>query len=148
MSSLYSRIADVPLTVEGYALEGLAADVGPFVRKTTVVRLRGGGHEGDGEDITWVGEDQEAFQSGPTLELAGQTTVDGFSRLLDRLQFFPKPPANLSPPACRLESAGDRLGERPARGVRGLSCVCDSRCHPSETSLLGWRFRFVEKGES
>ena len=39
-----------------------------FTRRTTVIHLEGGGHEGVGEDVTYSGEDQAALQAeGPTL---------------------------------------------------------------------------------
>ena len=45
--STYERIADLPLEIEGYSLEGLSRVVSSgFERNTTVIRLHGGGHEG------------------------------------------------------------------------------------------------------
>jgi len=50
----YDRIADLPIEIEGYALDGLERDVSSeFTRLSTVIRLRGGGHEGVGEDVTY-----------------------------------------------------------------------------------------------
>jgi hypothetical protein len=71
--STYDLIADLPLEVGDYALEGLERDVSSeFTRLSTVVRLRGGGEEGVGEDVTYDGLDHVAFQdAGPTLPLAG-----------------------------------------------------------------------------
>jgi hypothetical protein len=49
--STYDLLADLPLEVEDYALEGLERDVSSgFTRATTVIRLRGHGEEGIGED--------------------------------------------------------------------------------------------------
>jgi hypothetical protein len=92
--STYDRVADLPLELESYELEGLSAAVSSaFTRLTTVVHLRGGGHEGIGEDVTYGGDDQEAFQrEGTTLPLAGSHTLDSFSQLLDRLSLFPSGP--------------------------------------------------------
>ena len=54
--SLYDRVRDLPLTVEGYALDGLEQHVSSgFLRKTTVIHLHGGGEEGVGEDVTYDG---------------------------------------------------------------------------------------------
>ena len=40
----YDLLADLPLQVEGYALEGLSQQVSSgFERQTTVVHLQGGG---------------------------------------------------------------------------------------------------------
>ena len=70
--STFDLLADLPLEVDGYALEGLRAQVSSgFERLTTVVHLQGGGLEGVGEDVVYDGEDQVALQeAGPVLELA------------------------------------------------------------------------------
>ena len=61
--STYERVADLPLTIDGYALEGLARTVSSgFERLTTVIRLHGGGEEGVGEDVTYEGALQLAQQ--------------------------------------------------------------------------------------
>ena len=93
--SLFDRVADLSLEIESYDLEPLEQAVSPeFKRRTTVVRLRGAGHEGIGEDVTYSAEDQEAFQSeGPSLPLAGSHSLDSFSQLLDRLALWPAGPA-------------------------------------------------------
>jgi L-alanine-DL-glutamate epimerase-like enolase superfamily enzyme len=74
----------LPLVVERYELEPLSFDVSTgFTRRTTVIHLHGGGEEGIGEDVTYDGADQLAFQeSGPILDLAGEHTLDTFSALL------------------------------------------------------------------
>jgi L-alanine-DL-glutamate epimerase-like enolase superfamily enzyme len=92
--SLYERVAELPFELESYDLEPLEYAVAPqFTRRTTVVRLRGGGHEGVGEDVTYSPEDQEALQEeGPTLPLAGSHTLDSFSQLLERLALWPAGP--------------------------------------------------------
>ena len=71
--SLYDAVRDLPLVVDGYALDGLEVQARPdFLRKTTVVRLQGGGEEGIGEDVTYHGEEHDAqLERGPVLPLAG-----------------------------------------------------------------------------
>jgi hypothetical protein len=93
--STYDRVGDLPVQVEGYELEGLRREItSEFARLTTVVHLRGGGHEGVGEDVTYTPDDQESFQrEGGTLPLAGTHTLDKFSQLLNRLGLFPTGPA-------------------------------------------------------
>jgi hypothetical protein len=93
--STYDRVGDLPLQIESYELEGLRREItSEFARLTTVVHLRGGGHEGVGEDVTYTPEDQESFQrEGGTLPLAGTHTLDTFSQLLNRLGLFPTGPA-------------------------------------------------------
>jgi len=93
--SLYDRVAGLPLEIDSYELEGLEKDVSSgFVRRTTVVRLRGGGHEGVGEDVTYDGDEQLAFQRGASdLPIAGSHTIDSFSELVGRLGLFPSGPS-------------------------------------------------------
>ena len=93
--SLYDRVSELPLEIEEYDLEALEQPVSPeFTRKTTVIHLRGGGHEGIGEDVTYSVEDQDALQAeGASLPLAGSHTLDSFSQLLDRLGLWPAGPA-------------------------------------------------------
>src|SRR5262245_5243184 len=91
---LYEQIADLPLEIEGYELDGLEHDfAGQFLRMTTLIRLRGGGEEGVGEDVVYDGLDHVAFQdAGPSQPLAGSWTIDSFSKHLDGLELFPSPP--------------------------------------------------------
>jgi hypothetical protein len=89
--STYARVADLPLTIEGYTLEGLSRQVSSgFERLSTVFRLHGGGEEGVGEDVTYEADDhRRQLELGPVLELTGEWTVDSFSRHLDTLDTFP-----------------------------------------------------------
>ena len=115
----YARLADLPLAIEGYALEELSLDVGAFTRVSTVFRLAGAGHEGLGEDVTYEEGDQRAqLRLGPVLPLAGEWTLDGFSRHLDGLDLFPAGPPE-RPPSLHyrrwaLESAALDLALRQA----------------------------------
>jgi hypothetical protein len=92
--STYERVAALPLTIDDYALEGLSKTVSSgFERFTTVIRLRGGGEEGLGEDVTYEGALQLAQQEhGPTLPLAGEWTFDSFAQHLAELDLFPAGP--------------------------------------------------------
>ncbi len=83
--SLWKRFAEIPLEVEGYALERLEKPVTRgFTRVTTVVHLRGGGEEGLGEDVTWYSEHHDREQAaGPVMPLAGSWTLGSFSAALD-----------------------------------------------------------------
>ena len=84
--ALYDTVRDLPLVVERYELEGHEYVVGPtFTRKTTVIRLDGAGEEGLGEDVTYDAAEQDAQQKrGPVLALAGEWTIDSFSRISSR----------------------------------------------------------------
>jgi hypothetical protein len=90
----FDLLADLPLEVDGYALEGLRADVSSgFERLSTIVRLRGGGVEGIGEDVVYDGVDHVALQeAGPVHDLAGRYALGEFCELIDSLDLFPVAP--------------------------------------------------------
>jgi L-alanine-DL-glutamate epimerase-like enolase superfamily enzyme len=92
--STWEILAGLPLEIERYTLEPLQADVSSdFVRKSTVIHLHGGGHEGVGEDVTYDAVDQEILQAaGPALELSGSFTLASFAERLAALSLFPEPP--------------------------------------------------------
>ncbi len=92
--STWERLAELPVQIDGYDLEGLHASVSSdFERKSTVIRLRGAGEEGLGEDVTYDAVDQEVLQAaGPTLPLDGRHTIASFSERLAGLSLFPQPP--------------------------------------------------------
>ena len=88
---LYDRLRDLPLEIEGYAVERRERPVSSgFTRVTTVVTLRGAGRVGRGEDVTYDAEDHDDCPAGLGLGWAG--TFDGFSRRLGYLELFPRPP--------------------------------------------------------
>jgi hypothetical protein len=89
--STYERIADLPLRIDDYVLEGLARTVSSgFHRQTTVIHLRGAGEEGLGEDVTYdEAEHVRAQERGPEHPLAGEWTFDSFSAHLGSLDLFP-----------------------------------------------------------
>jgi hypothetical protein len=86
----YDAIADLTLDIESCEFEGLSFTLGSFERLTTVIKLRGGGHEGVGEDVTYDAVDHIAQQDhGPPEGLLGSHTFDGFSALLEGIDLFP-----------------------------------------------------------
>jgi L-alanine-DL-glutamate epimerase-like enolase superfamily enzyme len=91
--STYELLAELPVIVEGYELEGHELALSSeFVRKSTVIRLRGAGEEGVGEDVTYAVEDQEALQrAGASAPLAGRWTLASFAEHLRSLDLFPQP---------------------------------------------------------
>jgi len=93
MSGLWEKVADLPLEIEDYALERLERDVSSaFTRVSTVLRFRGDGHEGLGEDVSYEPEDQDALQAaGPTQPLAGSWTLESFCDHLATLDLWPEP---------------------------------------------------------
>ena len=92
--STWERLAQLPLQIDAYELEPLQASVSSdFERKTTVIRMRGAGEEGLGEDVTYDGVDHDILQAaGPVLPLAGGFTLASFSEHLAELDLFPQAP--------------------------------------------------------
>lgn len=140
-TSTWARLAELPLTVQGYELEGLEQEFSSeFQRKTTVIRLRGAGEEGVGEDVTYTPADHERLQgAGPTLALAGNFTVGSFAAHVRALGTFPSPPER---PEFRLyrdwafdaaaldlalRQAGASLHEVLGREPRGVRFVASLR---------------------
>ncbi len=91
--STYELVADLPVRIEAYDLEGLVQTVSSdFERKSTIIHLRGAGQEGQGEDVVYDAVDHEIAQdAGPVLELAGGWTMRSFSEHLAGLQLFAQP---------------------------------------------------------
>ena len=83
--SLWKRLGPAPLQVDDYELERLEQPVTRgFTRVTTVVHLRGGGHEGVGEDVTWFPEHHDReLKAGAVLPLSGSSTLESFSDVLE-----------------------------------------------------------------
>ena len=135
--STYERLAGLPLEVESVALEPLVCQVSPvFTRHSTVVKLRGKGHEGVGEDVTYDTEDQLAFQqAGPDYPLGGAQTLDSFSGRLDEWKLFPKEPGQEAYRNYRrwaFESAALDLALRQA----GLSLAGRLEMRPTPLSFV------------
>ena len=92
--STYERIAELPVEIESYELDGRELAFGEqFTRYTTLIRLRGGGEEGVGEDVTYDGIDHSGFQAaGATQPITGKHTIHSLSQRLGELDLFPDPP--------------------------------------------------------
>jgi hypothetical protein len=138
----YERVADLPLKIDDYALEGLTRTVSSgFERVTTVIRLRGGGEEGLGEDVTYEADDQRAQQErGPVLPLAGEWTFASFSQHLGQLDTFPAGPPSFEVRRnyrrwgfesaaldLALRQAGRSLADALGRELRPVTFVVSSR---------------------
>ena len=87
---LYDALAELPLKIDSYTLEGRSRTISPeFERVTTILHLHGAGEEGLGEDVTYGVAEQRAQQdAGPVLPLAGDWTLDSFSQHLDGFDLF------------------------------------------------------------
>jgi hypothetical protein len=91
----FDLLAELPLQVDGYSLQGLEREMAAgFVRATTVVHLHGGGLEGVGEDVVYDAADHVALQqAGPVQPLAGRWTLGEFCERIATLDLFPAPPS-------------------------------------------------------
>jgi L-alanine-DL-glutamate epimerase-like enolase superfamily enzyme len=141
--STFDLLADLPLEVDGYTLEGLRAEVSSgFERLSTVVHLTGGGLEGVGEDVVYDALDHIAFQdAGPVLApaLSGRHTLGEFCELIDSLDLFPAEPVRDVSRLYRrwtfhsaaldlaLAQAGEPLWERLGREPRPVTFVASLR---------------------
>jgi hypothetical protein len=93
--STYAQVAGLPLVIERCELHPLVRDTSSgFTKVSIVIRLSGGSHVGEGEDITWDQIDQiEFLRRGNDLTwLHGSRTFDEFSRLLGLANLFPVRP--------------------------------------------------------
>jgi hypothetical protein len=92
--SLYENVRDLPLAIEDYTLDPLELQASAdFLRKTTVIHLRGRGEEGIGEDVTYDAREHDRLQArGPDLRLAGEWTLHTFSEHLASLPLFDEDP--------------------------------------------------------
>jgi hypothetical protein len=80
--ALYDAVAGLRLDLEDFATERREASVSTdFVRVTTTVVLSGGGHVGQGEDVTYQSEQHDDF---PRLEERGPMSVDEYSQHVER----------------------------------------------------------------
>jgi L-alanine-DL-glutamate epimerase-like enolase superfamily enzyme len=90
----FDRIAELPVAIDGYSLEGLERDVSSdFTRLSTVIRMHGGGEEGLGEDVTYDALDHVALQdAGPVHDFTGVSTMGELCSLVEELDLFPAEP--------------------------------------------------------
>src|SRR3954452_23812187 len=138
----YSRVADLPLRIERCELLPLARDTtSGFTKISIVVRLTGGGHEGQGEDITWDQIDQieQLRRAGDLSWLRGRRTLDEFSTLLGLVDLFPVAPLRESARDYRrwafesaaldlaLRQSGVSLQEALGRTARPVTFVVSTR---------------------
>ncbi len=147
LGRLYAAIADLPLLIHEHHFQVLKQAVSSgFERVTTVVRLRGAGREGVGEDVTYEAEAHErVLPERSAFPLAGRHTIDGFSALLEGLL-----PAATDPHArwgfesaaldLALRQADTTLGEVLGREPGDLRFVVSTRLGspPDPGIVLEW----------
>lgn len=139
--STFDQVAGLPLVIDDYLLEGLEQNVSSgFLRKATIITLRGGGETGIGEDVTYDAEDHDIAQAaGPTLPLGGTWTMASFCDHVEALDLFPEPPQREVSRSYRiwayesaaldlaLRQAGTSLHELLGRTPRPVRFVCSLR---------------------
>ena len=91
----FDLLADLPIEVDHYSLEGLSAEITPeFIRNTTLVAISGGGLTGVGEDVVYTAEEHDEYQRlGPVHDLGGARPLGEFCELIEALDLFPTAPA-------------------------------------------------------
>jgi len=145
--STFDHVAELPLEIEECEFEGLGVSFGSFERLTTLVKLRGGGHEGIGEDVVYDALDHISMRdAGAPDGLAGRHTMASFSALLDDSELFPSPPERDDSRAYRrwafesaaldlaLRQAGTNLAAAVGREPRPVNFVSSMRLAPFDGS--------------
>ena len=115
----YARIAGLPVEIDSCEFVPMVRDTSSgFTKITTVIRLRGGGEQGLGEDVTWDQIDHIEFLRHPMpLELEGSWHLDELSDALAEADLFPVTPCREASRLYRrwaFESAALDLGLRQA----------------------------------
>jgi hypothetical protein len=142
----FDAIADLQIEVESCEFEGREITLGDFERLTTIVKLRGGGHEGIGEDVVYDAVDHIGQQGhGPPAGLAFSGTFAEFSDHLGAIDLFPAGPPvreEISPAYRRwafesaaldlaLRQAGTNLAAALGREPHPVNFVNSMRLSPS-----------------
>jgi L-alanine-DL-glutamate epimerase-like enolase superfamily enzyme len=139
--SVFEQLADLPVEVSAYELEGHDREYGSFTRPSTIVRLRGSGQEGIGEDVVYDVLDHIAHRdAGPVHDLSGPGNLGGLCELLAELDLFSSAaPVRESSRHYRrwayesagldlaLRQSGVSLHEALGRDLRPVTFVCSTR---------------------
>ena len=138
----FEKLRDLPVSVESYELEANDREYSPeFTRGSTIVHLKGDGHEGLGEDVVYEVLDHIANRDlGPRFDLTGPTTLGELCSLLGELDLFEGSPPEREPSRYyrrwAFESAGLDLALRQngvslhevvGRDPRPVRFVCSTR---------------------
>lgn len=135
----YDHIASLPVEIDEVEFEERELTLGSFERLTTVIKLRGGGEEGIGEDVTYDAVDHIAMRDAGPPDLTGSSDFDGLSAKLDGIDLFPGPPEREDSRAYRrwafesaaldlaLRQAGTNLAAAVGRQPRPVNFVSSMR---------------------
>lgn len=147
----FSRIADLPVRIDGCRLERLFLDTSSgFPRVSVGITLTGDGHEGAGEDAWYGADDAEALLAAgrPPIDLRGRWTIASLSERLAAPDLFsdaPDPHAHAfrrwgfesAALDLGLRQAGTSLAEALGRPMSPVSFVVSLRLgEPSSTEPL------------
>ncbi len=152
--ALYDLVAALPLELENVSFELAEVAVSPeFKRRTTTVKLAGGGLKGLGEDVTYDGA-EHAPERLAHPDLAGSWTIDSLSKHLDGLDLFPVGAPNQAAYLdyrrwafesaaldLALQQAGRSLADAVGREARPLTFVSSTRS-PADWLALYPALRF------
>ncbi len=145
--SLYDVLAQLPLTVDSYALEENDREFSPdFTRGSTIIHLHGDGQEGLGEDVVYTVLDHIAHRdAGSVNDFTGVRTLGEFCELAGELDLFaaaaPQHEASRHYRRWAYESAALDLALRQSstslyealgRDPKPLTFVCSTRLPASE----------------
>jgi hypothetical protein len=146
--SLWKRLADLSLQVDGYALERLEKPVTRgFTRVTTVTHLQGGGEEGLGEDVTWYAEHHDREQqAGAIMPLAGSWTLASFSDALQIEEPWRRWAYESAALDLGLRQAGQSLAEAVGRDPRPVKFVISPGLGTPPSSEVIRRWLEIEPG--
>ena len=140
--SAFDRLADLPIEIESYELEDRDRMLSPtFARASTLIRIRGGGEEGLGEDVVYDDLDHIALRdAGPVHDLTGPANLGELCELVGSLDLFgDTPPVREFSRLYRrwgfesaaldlaLRQAGEPLSEAFGIEPRPLTFVCSTR---------------------
>jgi hypothetical protein len=125
----FDLLRELTLIVDEDALSGLSAEVSSgFKRRTTIIHLRGQGHEGTGEDTTYSETEQLAFQqAGSVLPVPGSHTIESFSALLDGMDSYRRWGVESAALDLALRQAGKPLSAVLDREPRPVTFVSSMR---------------------
>ena len=136
----YDRIASLPVLIDDVAYERQSQAVSSgFERVSTTIVMRGGGHEGRGEDICYVPADHDLLPAPASLGIEGTHTIATLSQHLDGGELFTGDPSMAASRDYRrwafesaaldlaLRQAGSTLGEVVGREPAPVRFVVSTR---------------------
>ncbi len=153
----YSRIADLPIEIDGYELADNDAKVSEdWTRPSTLVQISGRGETGIGEDVVYEDLDHIANRDlGPRFDLTGKRTLGELCELIGSLDLFEGAPPEREPSRfyrrwafesaaldLALRQNGLALHEAVGRDPKPVRFVCSTRLSsyeegaPSSTDAL------------